>query len=443
MKSIRSKHGRMHNIRKAYKISFSLAVILILVLSIPGRYQIAQAAPLEDCDLDGYDDATGVSVPWPGYDETKGDTPEGPGGSKAAAQGNADSTAAGNSSSEATGKTSGGDSGKGSSVKSGSSKNTNSSKTNGTKSENAKTEISGKTGSVNSKMNSTVQDNKGKADSGKTSSTASNKQGSTAGGSTSKERTDKAGSRSKERTDKAGSGTSGKINSAVQGNTNKGEAANGGSAAEGGVNSSDNATAGGANSSVSREENNQEEYLQSEKEAPEVNSGNGGSADEGTSADTGTSADDLQSAINTEGALKITDAAGGIIHAGSPVIISGSGFKGDINKMEIEIQPGPRQLGAVEASENGSFEAELSIPEDLKAGVHHIVLLYQGKEITRQQIEVGPKAADSFLQAISVGFTKDNKGLIPGLLILSGLFIVGIGALGINVFVGRFRRNTI
>jgi hypothetical protein len=210
-----------------------------------------------------------------------------------------------------------------------------------------------------------------------------------------------------------------------------------------GANSLDNASAAGTNSSVSREENNQEEVLQSEKEIPEVNSGNGGTADEGTSADAGTTADDLQSVMNTEGALKITDAAGGIIHAGSPVIISGSGFKGDINKMEIEIQPEPRQLGTVEASENGSFEAELSIPEDLKAGVHHIVLLYQGKEITRQQIEVGPKAADSFLQAISVGFTKDNKGLIPGLLILSGLFIVGIGALGINVFVGRFRRNTI
>ena len=238
-------------------------------------------------------------------------------------------------------------------------------------------------------------------------------------------------------------------------NTSKAEAANGDRAAEDNASKTDSgktdstasgvldSTAAGENSSVSREENNQEEALQSEKESTEVNSGNGGTADEGTSEDAGTSAADLQSAMNTEGALKITDAAGGIIHAGSPVIISGTGFKSDINKMEIEIQSEPRQLGTVEVSENGSFEAELSIPEDLKAGVHHIVLLYQGKEITRQQIEVGPKAADSFLRAISVGFTKDNKGLIPGLLILSGLFIVGTGALGINVFVGRFRRNTI
>jgi hypothetical protein len=32
----------------------------------------------EDCDWDGYDDHTGVEVPWPGFDGTKGDTPSGP-----------------------------------------------------------------------------------------------------------------------------------------------------------------------------------------------------------------------------------------------------------------------------------------------------------------------------------------------------------------------------
>jgi hypothetical protein len=32
----------------------------------------------EDCDWDGYDDHTGVAVPWPGFDGTRGDTPAGP-----------------------------------------------------------------------------------------------------------------------------------------------------------------------------------------------------------------------------------------------------------------------------------------------------------------------------------------------------------------------------
>lgn len=50
-----------------------------LTFAAPGAVHVAHAAPLEDCDGDGFDDATGVPVPWPGYDETHGDTPAGPG----------------------------------------------------------------------------------------------------------------------------------------------------------------------------------------------------------------------------------------------------------------------------------------------------------------------------------------------------------------------------
>jgi len=66
--------------KKYFKILFSVALIFTLVVAIPVISINAYAALLEDCDLDGYDDATGVPVPWPGYDETKGDTPSGPGG---------------------------------------------------------------------------------------------------------------------------------------------------------------------------------------------------------------------------------------------------------------------------------------------------------------------------------------------------------------------------
>lgn len=54
-------------------------LVVPLALSLPGLIQVAHAAPLEDCDADGFDDATGVAVPWAGYDETRGDTPAGPG----------------------------------------------------------------------------------------------------------------------------------------------------------------------------------------------------------------------------------------------------------------------------------------------------------------------------------------------------------------------------
>ncbi|SHO44743.1 hypothetical protein [Anaerocolumna xylanovorans] len=392
------------------KMIFSFVLIFVLVLTVPGRYHNVYAAPLEDCDLDGYDDATGVPVPWPGYDETKGDTPDGPGGSKtpATAPGSTDSTAAGNSSSETPGKASSEDTDKADSGKSRNTNDANSGKTDSTKSAKTNKENSGKANKADSeKANSTVQDKTGKAESGKTGSTTSGKTNSTAADNT-----------GKVESDKTSDADSVKTNSTAQENTEK---------AEDRQTSTTSIETDNTGSTVSGEGSNQDGASQSENKQAEVNS------DNDDTVNTDTPADEIETVINAKGSLEITEAAGSIIHAGSSVIVLGSGFAGDIDNLEIEIQSEPRQLGIVESSKNGSFEAKLNIPEDLKAGIHHIVVLYQGKEITRQQIEVGPKAADSFLQALSVGFTKDNKGLIPGLLILLVLFVSGTGVLGVNV----------
>jgi len=44
----------------------------------PENVYASDYAKWEDCDWDGYDDHTGVPVPWPGFDGTRGDTPSGP-----------------------------------------------------------------------------------------------------------------------------------------------------------------------------------------------------------------------------------------------------------------------------------------------------------------------------------------------------------------------------
>ena len=95
-------------------ITRGLAICLLAVwlpLVVPGTTQLAYAAPLEDCDLDGFDDATGAPVPWPGYDETRGDTPAGPGTAdwwtkqnQQAKDSRSTSTSGGNGSSPASGK---------------------------------------------------------------------------------------------------------------------------------------------------------------------------------------------------------------------------------------------------------------------------------------------------------------------------------------------------
>ena len=86
-------------------------LIVPLTLALPGTVHVAHAAQLEDCDADGFDDSTGVAVPWPGYDETRGDTPAGPGTADWWIAQNKPSGATGDNSSSGGGTGAGSDSG--------------------------------------------------------------------------------------------------------------------------------------------------------------------------------------------------------------------------------------------------------------------------------------------------------------------------------------------
>ena len=351
----------LNRFRKKYiKIVFSVALIFTLIVAIPIISINAYAALLEDCDLDGYDDATGVPVPWPGYDETKGDTPSGPGGvitstkaatstttttattaAKTAASTN--NTASGSTSNTSTGST-----------------NTSSGGTSTSSTSNTNTSSSGSSNSSSAVTESTVTPSTGTASTG----TAS--------------------------TSNSGSGDSNAQSTVANGSSE---------------------TVVASSTLVSGDDSS----------AP-------------VSFDT---------IINTKGLLNIIDAKGSIIHAGSSVIISGSGFIGNINDLKIEIHSNPLQLGSVTSSKDGSFEVQINIPENLEIGTHNIVVLYQGIEIVSQQIEVAPKAADTFWEALTVGFSTDNKGLIPGLLVLAGLIIAGSVTLLIGGITNSRRSNRV
>lgn len=385
---------------RIYKAVFSALLILGLVLVVPGSFHKFIAAPLEDCDLDGYDDSTGVPVPWPGYDETKGDTPDGPAGSKTpevtttpaitptpvtAASDTKDSNAAGSTS---------------------------------TKTGSGNSKITGSTKSDNSSKSQSSKNDSGKASTSEKASTSGVKSNSTTAAGSSKNTakvTEKASGKSNNISQSVSEASAiDKINNSAQSNTQK-------------VDSSKTENA------VPGEDGNQKAVSQNTEEQPQV------TAESPTeSSDT---AEEITEAINTKGSLNITEAAGSIIHAGSSIIISGSGFYKDLKNLEIVIQSEPRQLGVVESTQDGSFKAQFDIPKDLAEGTHHIVVLYQGKEITRQEIAIGPKAADSFWQALTVGFTSDNQGLIPGILILTGLLVLGAIVLGGNFVAGTVNKR--
>lgn len=455
MKTFRNGSAGMRFMSSSYKIIFSFVLMCVLVLSAPGSFHNVYAAPLEDCDLDGFDDATGVPVPWPGYDETKGDTPDGPAGSKTTAA-VPDSTASGTTNSEVSGKSGSENSDSSSSVKTGDSKAVSSGKTDNTKTDNTKTDNtkdanSGKTengaatktsssvqdkagktdSSVSGKAETTKSDNTGKAESGKADSAAKDNAGET--------EYSKTGSTASDKEDKA----AGSTESGITGSTASGKEDNVSIKAESGKtggtaqDTTDSSEADSADGAISEAPDSAEAAVAGANAPDETSLGQSEETEENTdyvdSEASDTLTEELEAVINTKGSLEIFDVSGSLIHAGSPVLISGSGFAGAVDNLEIVIQSESRQLGIVESSETGSFEAQFNIPEELKAGVHHIVVLYQGKEIARQEIEIGPKAANSFLQALSVGFTSDNAGLLPGLMILLGLFISGAVVLALTV----------
>ncbi|WOO35909.1 hypothetical protein R2R35_19240 [Anaerocolumna sp. AGMB13020] len=449
MKDIHREYNNSHKMKKIRKFIFSGVMVFALVLAVPGNYLVAYAAPLEDCDLDGFDDATGVPVPWPGYDETKGDTPDGPGGSKnpTTSPGSTNSSSGNTGTGETTGNT-----GSGASGNTGS---TDTDKTDSVKSEDTKTSSSKDTdsGKTGSKSSNTATDS--------TDKTSSQPVG--AAKNSSKSGTDKAASTTTAGTSKSSvtsgnsvSGSSGTgntssgssasstdklINAKIEtDNTSKatGNESNKGAESTASIDTEDEG-AGDIDSSKSEAET---ESSQSETDIPVTEQQSVVTVNEITEA-SDTSEDVISTAVNAKGSLVIKEVSGSILHAGSSVIISGTGFAGNVQKLEMVIQSELRQLGFVESSAEGTFEAQLVIPKDLSAGVHQIVVLYEGNEITRQEIEIGPKAADSFLQALSAGFTTENHGLVPGLLILSGLIVAGAGVLGYSILFHSDKRKVI
>ena len=428
MKIIHSKYVNRRIIKNVFKMLFAFVLIFTGLLIVPdGNHQV-YAAHLEDCDLDGFDDATGVPVPWPGYDETKGDTPDGPGGSKTSGTPSGSTT----SNNDGTGTTGAVNSSAGDTTSSTTNNTANTSTSNATDStagstaNNTKSDT--KSNTTTSTKNSTTSSTKNSTANTTSSETASDKVNSTISENSNSKPTEKG---SNVISKNSSSGTTETTSSAPVDSPSTATTDNTSGEATGkteDVTSGD--TGNGEKAAVTSSEGGP---IQGDSEVTEE------SAEPANIDFTDLSEGFIDSIINTKGTLAITEATGSLFHAGGTIIITGSGFEGNVDRLEIEIHSEPQRLGVVASNEEGSFDIQVNLPESLEPGTHQIVVLYQGNEIVRQQIEVGSKTADSFLQALSVGFTSDNKGLIPGLAILGGLFVLGLVVLVINELI-RSRR---
>lgn len=437
-KDIKSKMSKINKINNLCKFISAFLIAAVFIFAAPSGSNIVYAAPLEDCDLDGYDDATGVPVPWPGYDETKGDTPDGPAGSKVpvivtptpmVTQAPTDSSNEGskdsnkdsneNSNKDSSVQTGGSSTGKTDSVKPSTSNDGTSDKTNSNQ---------GKTGSTtNSSANSTSGD--------KSTTTESSKNNSTTSNSTQNNTSKKDSDKSVNVSGSDSNGTGGSTN----GNGNETPLSDEGSQ-EGNNQNGTNQEVVNQLESVQDELSDKEDTLQVNNENTttddtQADNVGGNHSDIDNTVDSNHTVEGLETVILTKGTLDITEINGSRVHVGSFIKITGTGFAGNVKNLEIQIQSEAKQLGFVHSLADGSFEGQFSIPNDLEAGTHNIVILYGGTEISRWPIEIGPEAADSFIKAFTVGFTRENKGLVPGIIILIGLFLVGAGAISYHTFI--------
>lgn len=339
------------------KTIVSFALISSLIITEPIYLKTIQAAEIEDCDLDGYDDHTGNPVPWIGFDSTKGEAIPGDWDHSTtykSVKAYQDAHTKKEEPKPASGSSS-----------------TNTSSSSGTKN-------TAKTG--NSTGSKTTTSNSGSKNSVKKQSTLATKKTSPVKRNAVKK---ESGKEEKEQ------GTEEKVEETTEETTEK--------------------------------KDSKKKHKKKHKKAAEVKKTKGSELQDDTEAVEVEEADILVGTIN------IDEADGSIIHAGSHLIVSGADFEENVEGIEIEIHSKNHiHLGYVNTLEDGSFESQVSIPENLPEGSHEIVLTYQGQVIASKTIQVGAKVADTFLSALTVGFTGDNQGLIPGLLLLAGLFVAGI-----------------
>lgn len=144
----------------------------------------------------------------------------------------------------------------------------------------------------------------------------------------------------------------------------------------------------------------------------------------------------------TIGTIEVYEKDGSALHAGSEIVIKGDNFTAGLEGLSIEIHSNNKyEVGTYTIAEDGSFLVEYLLPEEIEEGEHEVVLTYNGENILVEKVQIGGKAIASFKDTLLVGFTLKNKELIPGIVLLSALFILGVGAVFVSTVGEKLKNN--
>jgi fibronectin type III domain protein len=132
----------------------------------------------------------------------------------------------------------------------------------------------------------------------------------------------------------------------------------------------------------------------------------------------------------------------GDLQPGATVTVSGTGYAVNVPELVLELHSTPVQLATVATDADGGFSTTVTVPADVEPGDHHLVVLYDGTEITSTPVAlVAAGAADS---AATIDKALDPTKSVPprtGLVILGALAALGFAALAWHPVRSRRRRR--
>lgn len=150
------------------------------------------------------------------------------------------------------------------------------------------------------------------------------------------------------------------------------------------------------------------------------------------------------SAVATVGA-PITEVLGtltveGELAPGATVTLTGAGYAPNVPELVLELHSTPVQVGAVATDETGGFATTVTLPADVEPGEHHVVVLYEGTEITRTPVQLVAAAGTDVATTDAAATPAETVPPQAGVLILGVLAALGLLALGWHLLQGRRRR---
>ena len=83
---------------------------------------------------------------------------------------------------------------------------------------------------------------------------------------------------------------------------------------------------------------------------------------------------------------------GGDLAPGATVTIDGAGYAPNVPELVLELHSTPVEIGRVATDQSGAFSTTVTLPTDVEAGEHHVVVLYDGTEVTSTAVQVAVAA---------------------------------------------------